>query len=105
MLTTLQTVTPNHKLQQVSLGMTSGGSLDGPDPAGVRQTIGEAAYQEWLELDRLLVQLSESNSIHLKLMYDDRSGMDERRERDRMNILLPEVMARGIAGFVGRYVR
>ena len=104
-LMTLQTITPNHKLQQVSLGMTSGVSLGRTDPAGIRHAIGEAAYLEWLELDRLLVQLSESHSIHVKVFYFGYPGAAGRGERGRMNILLPEVMARGIAGFVGQYVR
>ena len=104
-LTTLQTITPNHKLQQVSLGMTSGVSLGHTDPAGIRHAIGESAFQEWLELDRLLVQLSESHSIHVKAFYFGYPGAAGRGERGRMNILLPEVMARGIASFVGRYVQ
>ena len=104
-LTTLRTVTPNHKLQQVSLGMTFGVSLGCADPARIRHAIGEAAFQEWSELDRLLVQLSESHSIHVKVFYFGYPGAAGRGERGRMNILLPEVMARGIAGFVGQYVR
>ena len=82
--------------------MVSGLDYTGVDITDIHHKIGETAYQEWLELDRLLVQLSESHSICLEILYNSRVEKDEERERNRMNILLPEVMKRGIAGLVGR---
>ena len=62
---------------------------------------GETAYQGWLELDRLLVQLCESHSIRLKVLYIPRINIDGRKKGSRMKTLLPEVGTRGLADLAG----
>ena len=57
--------------------------------------------QLWLELDCLLAQLGESHSICVKMMYHICIDMSGGRERGRMGVLLPEVVARGIVELVG----
>ena len=72
--------------------------LSGHDDA--KDAVRGAAYTEWLELDRILVQLHESHSIRLKVLYNPRIGIEGSRERARMNVLLPEAMKRGMVGLV-----
>ena len=67
----------------------------------VREAVGGIAYPEWLELDCLLAQLHESHSIRLKVLYNVPFDTDGSRERRRMEVLLPEVMTRGIVDLVG----
>ena len=55
------------------------------------QTIGEENREQWLDLDRLLVQLWESRSIRPKV-----KSMTDRDVRDYVGHLLPEITKRGI---------
>ena len=99
----LRTVThDNRNLQQLSLeageechGPRVGGNNPG-DPFG---HIGESSYQEWLELDSVLVQLWESHSIRPEVEYNVPRWTDEGAGR-RMQKLLPEVTARGIVDLI-----
>ena len=103
-VTTLRTIPHNHRgLRQITLALDSGIGLgDQPD---VRFAVGETAYQEWLELDRLLVQLCESRSIRLEVRHNLHMDADGSKERSRMKILLPEVMTRGMVNLVGQHRR
>lgn len=65
----------------------------------LRRAIGEAVYEEWLELDRLVVRLWESHPFLLRVRYNVPSHVDGQCARRCMNSLLPEVTARGIADF------
>ena len=100
LLTTLRTVTSDHrKLEQVTLAILSSRGLR--DCEELRHVDGGVAYQEWLELDRLVAQLDESHSIRLKVLLNTRrTDPDGSGERRRMGILLPEVMASGIVDLV-----
>jgi hypothetical protein len=70
-------------------------AIGDPRCVSIRVLLGETVYQEWLELDRLLVQLCELHSIRLEVV-------DETYEmRTRMKVLLPQVMARE-GGWPGR---
>jgi hypothetical protein len=88
----LQTITPKHQhLRQISIPMAYYRSaVAGPGP-NVRQTIGEANFEQWLNLDRLLVQLWESHSIRPKVVCT--AGHDV---EDFIGSLLPEIMRRGV---------
>ena len=66
----------------------------------MRKTIGEATYQGWLELDRLLTYLWESHSSRLKVLYNVPSWVDGKFARRCMETLFPEVTTRGIVDFV-----
>jgi hypothetical protein len=72
------------------------------DPAHGKDAVGESNYRQWLELDHLLVQLWESHSICLKVLYYAPSGKEGEMASSCVNSLLPEVTSRGIADFVER---
>ena len=76
-------------------------------PADLTGAIGEAAYQEWLDLDRSIARLWESHSIRLKAEYYDSStfgdGMVAKdKARKCLECLLPEVTNRGIVDLARR---
>ena len=92
---TLQTITPKDRnLRRVSIYVPHHHT-----PinfcANVKQTMGEAGFEQWLALDRLLVQLWESHSVRLMVMSVGR-GRERHDERDRVGSLLPEITRRGI---------
>ena len=104
-ISVLRTITPNHRnLQWVSIqGPYIGHDPDSPtnraDLANIRQAIvmGESIYMQWLELDRLLVELWETHTIHLEVLYYEYpDGMG----RHCVGSVLPEVTKRGIADLV-----
>ena len=100
-VTTLQTITPNHRdLHRISLD-TQLVLLhlfpNFPNSINLRHRIGETAFQGWLELDRTLVRFSESHSIRLRLQVDYRILMSDNEAKGMMERLLPEVTARGVA--------
>jgi hypothetical protein len=66
-----------------------------------RRWIGEVGHLQWLELDHLLVRLRESHSTRLRMLYDPAFDPDGWVERNRMEVLLPELVARGEVDFVG----
>jgi hypothetical protein len=97
----LRTITPNHRhLQQISLYAPRLRSRHTEDPAYDWYGVGESLYEQWLELDRLLVQLLESHSIRLKVSCRASSGKEGEVAVSRMHNLFPEVTNRGIADFV-----
>ena len=92
----LQTITPQHcDLWQISICIPYQFDIHGAG-ANIRQTIGEATYEEWLDLDRLLVQLWESHSIRPKITYVCASQNEEKEAIDCVSCLLPEITERGI---------
>lgn len=97
-IASLRAVTHDHRdLQQITITIPY--VLYHLDPQfvdGVRfmHTDGEAMYQRWLELDRVLAQMRESRSVRLKVLYNSPSTM-ERRARGCVEELLPEVTTRG----------
>ena len=107
---TLQTVSRDHrKLQQISLDATHALRAVNSDrfiPADPTRAIGEAAYQEWLELDRSIARLWESHSIRLKAEHDAATFGNEMEVKDEarkcLECLLPEVTDRGIVDLVKR---
>ena len=67
--TALRTVTPEHQaLRQISISMPYYLIPIYYFSADVRQTAGAADGQQWLGLDRLLVRLWETRSIHPKVV-------------------------------------
>ena len=65
--------------------------------SSIRQTVGEVIYREWLDLDRLLVQLWESRSTPPKIT---RAINEEQETGDYIGCLLPETTKRGIIDVV-----
>ena len=105
----LRTVTPNHRdLQQFSLDtpyITYWPHLRDINTASVRGALGETVHAKWLEIDHLLAQLWESHMIRPKVLYSSSPWMNERKSRRFVEILLPEVTARGTADLIGRRYR
>ena len=97
--TALQTITAEHwDLREISIRMCypivhkfSGAGID----ADVREAVGEAGYGEWLELDRLLIQLWESRPSRLMIVFTE-----ERDMGSSTGCLLPEITKRGIIDLV-----
>ena len=103
MTLTLQTITPNHRdLRQICIYLEYDWAVTMPG-VNVRQTIGGAEYGQWLALDRVLVQLWESYSIHSKVKYS-RVWREEKREENEVaefvGCLLPETTKKGIINLV-----
>jgi hypothetical protein len=91
---TLQTITPEHRnLRKISIYVPYHLTLFHVGD-NVRQTIGEANFEQWLDLNRLLVQFWESCSIHPNVIRT-RPNWEGRDERDCIGCLLPELMREG----------
>jgi len=103
---TLRTVTPSHRnLQEISLYVPDvpyGPTLNYADSANVKRAVGEAIYEQWMELDRLLAQLWESHSIHLTVLYYGKWGKNGEGPGSCVHSLFPETTGRGIADLVRR---
>ena len=91
-------MTHNHRnLQKITLRVPRisshfefNAALARAEPDNIRGAIGETSYQEWLELDHLLVQLCEPLSIRPKILECDYpEGV-----RGCVDTLLPEVTRR-----------
>lgn len=95
--TALQTIPPEHQdLRQISIHAPYHLTEAGAD---VEQVIGEQIFWQWLDLDRLLVQLWEACSIRSKVVCTmlSKGGQDK---RDCIGCLLPELTMRGIFDLV-----
>jgi len=76
---------------QVSLHVPYSSTLVGASP-NVRQSVGERDFGQWLELDRLLVQLWESHSVCPKIICTTPKGGKEKEDvRGYIERLLPEI--------------
>jgi len=65
----------------------------------IGHAIGEGNYGQWLELDRLLVQLWESHSIRTRLICTILTEQ-EQELGDYFGCLFPEITKRGIVDLV-----
>jgi hypothetical protein len=91
----LQIITPgNRDLRQITIHMPYG-LIPAKALADVRWTVGEAQYGEWSDLDRLLVQLWESHSIHPTVISEKWQDMV-----DSIGWLLPEITKKGMIDLV-----
>jgi hypothetical protein len=91
---TLQTLTPKHRdLRQIAIKISTIASsyVD----LNLSWTIEEASYEQWLDLDRFLVQFWESRSIRPKIV-----SVAELRMGDHIQRFLPEVKRSGILDLV-----
>ena len=97
---TFQTVTKYHRnLQRISLETTwerHGSEGDSDDPSDLEREIGETSHQGWSELDKVLVQLRESQLIRLGVVFNVPTSVRGKRTAFWVERLLPEAMARGI---------
>jgi hypothetical protein len=94
-VTALQTITPKHRdLRQISIHIPYRLTI-AYDGGSATQSIGDPVYEQWLGLDRLLVQLWESHSIRPRIV-----PMMKEDLRDCAGCLLPEITKRGIIDLV-----
>ena len=94
----LQTISLEHRNLQISIHVPHYSACIDVD-ANVEQTIGEANFGQWLDLDRLLVQLWESRSVRSKVIRASLRG-EKRNMKDCIGCLLPETMGRGMVHVV-----
>ena len=88
----LRTITPEHRdLRQISVHVPGYIALVDAS-AGLEQAVGKAVYRQWLDLDRLLVQLWESRSIRPKLV----PGLPMENRKQNIACLFPEMTKRGV---------
>ena len=88
----LHTITPKHQdLRQITIKVIHRPTTINIFGAGanVRQVMGEANFGQWLDLDRLLVQLWESRSIRSSAVFLEWGSV-----RDYIGSLLPEITRR-----------
>jgi len=96
----LQTITPEHRdLSQVSIYVSDDVASVGAND-DVKKTIGEAIFGQWLDLDRLLVQLCESCSVRPKVIREAVVEGGPSTMRDRIGSSLPETTKRGVIDLV-----
>jgi len=92
----LQTITPEHRaLSQVSI-YVSDDVASVVINADVKKTLGEANFGQWLDLDRLLVQLWESRSVRPKVIREAVVEGGPSTMRDCIGSLLPEMTKGGM---------
>lgn len=103
---TLKTITPNHQnLKMISVDapfILFGLNPKHVHPLRFRDSIGEAAYMGWLELDHLLIKFWESHSIRTKVLCSVPSSMGMEGARGCIGSLFSEVMKSGGAELIAR---
>ena len=91
----LQTITPEHReLHQITIKTPHHTTRLGAD---LRRAVKETNCGQWLDVDRLLAQLSESRSIRPKVVYTVGQRM-----KDYVGRLLPEITKTGVIDLVER---
>ena len=67
-------------------------------PGNFRHTIGKETYDQWMDLDRVLIRLWESNAIHIQVTYcaEAEGGM----ACQYIGSLFPEMRERGLVEMV-----
>lgn len=107
----LRTITSDHRNLQC-IGIDTTGVLATLDyifihPREFRDSLREPACQGWLELDRLLVQLWESHSVHVEVYYSENASRSDRVTRRCAEDLLRETRKIGAVEMVYRdpYIR
>ena len=94
-LAMLETITAEHRdLRQVSIHLPYKRIPRG-NAAYFRFYLGSDLYEKWLELDRLLVYLSESRSIRPRVVITESMG-PTLVIKDLISHLFPEITARGL---------
>ena len=87
----LQTITPDHRdFRQISIHVPKP-YRPIANPPDLRQG---SVYNQWMDLDRLLVQLWESRGIRPKVLYEASENKEAMGEH--IGCLFPEITERGI---------
>jgi hypothetical protein len=99
--TTLETIPKHRDLREIAIYLpyyvtTTGGGAD------VMRVIGGENWEQWLDLDRLLVQFWESSLIRPKVVrLMQTEGIWDVRDSVGYRRLLPEITKRGIIDLTG----
>ena len=95
----LQTITTEHRnLRSISIYAPFRFTQINPD-ANVRETIGGEIFDQWLDLDRLLVQFWESRSIRPNVVCT-KVERGNKNTRYCIGCVLPEVTKRGVIDLI-----
>ena len=89
----LKTIRLEHRDLHISISVPHYLAHIGVD-AIVKPAVGEANFEQWLDLDHILVELWESRSIRPKVIRTSLKG-EKQGTRDCIGCLLPEMMRRG----------
>jgi len=92
----LQTITPEHRdLQQITIRIPYRHGPPARVPENLREAAEEDGYRQWMDLDSLLVQLSESRAIRTKVMHGVRNSGRNLEMCEHIESLLPGIAERG----------
>ena len=92
-------ITEHRDVQQISVHIPFDVALVDVNIA-LGQTVREAIYREWLDLDCLLVQFWESHSVRPKVIPDMTMWRGEQDVKHCVGRLLPEVTKRGVIDLI-----
>ena len=94
----LKTLTPEHAdLRRVVIHIVIG-PFPGDERVDTRKEIGEEIYEQWMDLDRVLVHLWESNAIRARVVY--KTEGTGKVAYEYIEGLLPEMTTRGLVEMV-----
>jgi len=93
----LGTITSKHRdLQQITINVPYYFNRFICEPVSLREAAGEAEYRRWMDLDTLLVQLSESHAIRTKVVYlAEGNEVPVEESYEYVGGLLPKIVERG----------
>jgi len=92
----LRTITSKHQdLQQITIHTPYHRCPSTPESENLREAVGEDEYRQWMDLDSLLVQLSESHTIRTKVTHGKENSERKLEMCENMRGLLPKVAESG----------
>jgi len=92
----LQTVTSKHRdFQQITIRTPYRYFLPTREPEDLREAAREEGYRQWMDLDSLLVQLSESRAIRTKVWHSAEDSETISEKCEPVESLLPKIAERG----------
>jgi len=92
----LQTITSEHRdFQQITIRTPYHYYLSTHEPKDVRETARGDGYRQWMDLDSLLVQLSESRAIRTKVTHGAENNETKLEMCEHIGSLLPKIAERG----------
>jgi len=92
----LETITSKHRdLQQITIYVPYYFNRLICKPVSLREAAGEAEYRRWMDLDTLLVQLSESHAIRTKVVYVMKGRGVQVEDCEHIGSLFPKIVERG----------
>jgi len=92
----LQTITPKHQdLQQITIHTPYHRCPSTRESENLREATGQNRSRQWMDLDNLLLQLSESHSIRTEVTRGSENSERKLEMCDHIRALLPKVVESG----------